>query len=250
MTSGKCLHTFSDEQNEVNALDYNDEGTQFVTGGRDGKIRVYDEATKEQVCCLEGGVMGDRSAQAAGHSNRVFSVKFTHDENVLLSGGWDNTVHVWDIRAGASVRCLYGPHICGDALDLKRGQILTGSWRASEQLQTWDFGSGELISDIPWTTGQSEFTALAQEPCLLYAAQFSKDAVGRFIVAGGSGANEAKVFDHAAGDSLVGTVTGLERGVFAVDFSPDCEKVAIGGGDQCIRVLDVLRKPYESRDHK
>jgi hypothetical protein len=30
-----------------------------------------------------------------GHSNRVFSLKFLHDvPNVLLSGGWDNTVQV------------------------------------------------------------------------------------------------------------------------------------------------------------
>ena len=95
MTSGKCLHTFTDEENEVNALDYNDEGTQFVTGGRDAKLRLYDEASKSLVATLEGGIRGDMSGDAAGHSNRVFSVKFTHDENVLLSGGWDNTVRYY-----------------------------------------------------------------------------------------------------------------------------------------------------------
>jgi COMPASS component SWD3 len=54
-----------------------------------------------------------------GHSNRVFSIKFNpDDENILLSGGWDNTVQIWDIRAGASVRSIFGPHICGDAMDI------------------------------------------------------------------------------------------------------------------------------------
>jgi WD40 repeat protein len=77
---------------------------------------------------------------------------------------------------------------------------------------------------------------------MLYAAQFSKDPTGRFIVAGGSGSNEAKVFDHLAGNSVVGTVTGLTRGVFSVDFSADGEKVAIAGGDSCIRILDVVNK--------
>jgi COMPASS component SWD3 len=243
MTSGKCLHTFSDDQNEVNCLDYNDEGTQFVTGGRDSKIRIYDEATKTLVSVLEGGVMGDRSATAPGHSNRVFSVKFTHDENIILSGGWDNTVHIWDIRSGASVRCLYGPHICGDALDLKNNEILTGSWRSTNQLELWDFGSGERIGEIPWHTGMSEAKAEDQEPCMLYAAQFSKDTRGRFIVAGGTGSNEAKVFDHAMDDALVGTITGMARGVFSVDFSPDRETVAIGGGDDCIRVMTMAKKP-------
>ena len=77
----------SGKQNEVFALDYNAEGTQFATGGRDAKIRLYDEGTKTNVATLEGGNIGDGSA-----TNRVFSVKFTHDENILLSGGWDNTV--------------------------------------------------------------------------------------------------------------------------------------------------------------
>lgn len=34
-----------------------------------------------------------------GHSNRVFSVKFDKDdENLLVSGGWDNTIQIWDLR--------------------------------------------------------------------------------------------------------------------------------------------------------
>ena len=87
LSSGECVDTFTDKQNEVFALDYNAEGTQFATGGRDAKIRLYDEGTKTNVATLEGGNIGDGSA-----TNRVFSVKFTHDENILLSGGWDNTV--------------------------------------------------------------------------------------------------------------------------------------------------------------
>ena len=242
MTSGKCLHSFSDDENQVYALDYNEEGSQFVTAGKDTKVRVYDEATKSCIIAMEGGSIGDYSKVSPGHSNRVFSVKCTHDEHIVLSGGWDNTVQVWDIRTGCSVRSLYGPHICGDALDLKGNEIVTGSWRPKDQLELWDFGSGERITEIPWNAGQSQFTANTQQSCMLYAAQFSKDPTGRFIVAGGSGSNEAKVFDHLAGNSVVGTVTGLTRGVFSVDFSADGEKVAIAGGDSCIRILDVVNK--------
>lgn len=239
MTSGKCLHTFSDEENQVYALDYNEEGSQFVTAGKDTKIRIYDEATKTNILTLLGSSIGDYSPTKPGHANRVFSVKYTHDANLLLSGGWDNTVHIWDIRQGCSVRQLHGPHICGDSLDVKGNEILTGSWRQHDQLELWDFRSGERITDIPWN-GQSHFDPRHDQSCSLYAAQFSKDTRGRFIVAGGSGSNEAKVFDHGANNALVGTVTGLDKGVFSVDFSPDREKVAIAGGDSCIRILDVV----------
>lgn len=242
MTSGKCLHAFEDNENQVYALDYNDEGTQFATAGKDTCIRLYDEATKTKILTLSGDSISNYSNTSPGHSNRVFSVKFTHDEHLLLSGGWDNTVHIWDTRQGGAVRTLYGPHICGDALDIKGNEIVTGSYRHYDQLELWDFGSGERINTIPWNIGQSNVDADHHQACMLYAAQFSKDVKGRFIVAGGSGLNEAKVFDHAAGNSVVGTVTGLSHGIFSVDFSPDREKVAIAGGDCCIRVLDVVKK--------
>jgi COMPASS component SWD3 len=43
---------------------------------------------------LIGGGTGE-----PGHSNRIFSVKFDkEEENLLISGGWDRSVKVWDIR--------------------------------------------------------------------------------------------------------------------------------------------------------
>jgi WD40 repeat protein len=77
---------------------------------------------------------------------------------------------------------------------------------------------------------------------MLYAAQFSKEGNGRFICAGGSGLNEAKVFDHHNDNSVVGIITGLSKGIFAMDFSPDNQKIAIGGGDASIRILDIAKK--------
>jgi len=57
-----------------------------------------------------------------GHSSRVFTVKFDKDnENIMISGGWDKTVQIWDLREGGPVRSLLGPLICGDALDISDG---------------------------------------------------------------------------------------------------------------------------------
>jgi len=243
MTSGKCLHSLENDVNEVYALDYNSEGTQFVTAGKDTKVRIYDEATKSIVITMEGG-MGNSLKATTGHSNRVFSAKFVPgDDNMVVTGGWDNTVQIWDLRLGSSVRSLYGPHICGDALDVCGGEIVTGSWRPEHQLEIWDLGTGNKVSEVAW----SSFSQVGQPSCMLYSAQFSKEAgssgnKARFIAAGGSGLNEAKVFDHANGDAVVGTITGLTRGVFTLDFSPDNQKIAVAGGDNQIRILDIVNK--------
>lgn len=247
MTSAKCLHSMEDEGNQVYAMDYNDEGSRYFTAGKDTAVRVYDEATKSLIVKMQGGG-GSSYRSAPGHSNRVFSCKsFPGDENIVLTGGWDNTVQIWDIRAGMAVRSFYGPHICGDALDVVGSEVLTGSWRADHQLEIWDFGTGEKIRDIPFSYASQSFgsggsvsaSSAGAPACMLYAAQFSKEGGGRYIVAGGSNVNEAKVFDHHNGNSVVGTVTGLTRGVFAVDFAPDCQRVAIAGGDTAIRILDI-----------
>lgn len=238
MTSGKCLHTLEDDDNQVYALDYNEEGTQFATAGKDKAVRIYDEATKTVISKMEGGARMS-SSDTPGHSNRVFSVKYApSDQNIVVSGGWDNTVQFWDIRQGSAVRSLYGPHICGDALDIVKNEVVTGSWRPDNQLELWDFGTGAKITTIPFNT-----TFGSTNSCMLYAAQFSKESQGHFIAAGGSGSNEAKVFDHSNGNALVGTVTGLSRGVFTVDFSAgEFGKFAIAGGDATIRIIDIVPK--------
>ena len=239
MTSGKCLHSMEDEENQVYALDYNDEGTCFVTSGKDKAVRVYDEATKTMVTEMSAG-LGYSTKASPGHSNRVFSVKYVPgDENCVVSGGWDNTVHIWDIRTGTSVRSFYGPHVCGDSVDVVNGEIVTGSWRPENQLEIWDLGSGEKKQDIAWNTANSLAALSGQPSCMLYAAQFSKEGTGKYIAAGGSGANEAKVFDHSNNNAVVGTITGLSRGVFAVDFSPENDKVAVAGGDSSIRIFSI-----------
>jgi len=202
-------------------------------------VRVYDEATKTLVTEMGGGY----TESTSGHSNRVFSLKFhPEDENLLLSAGWDNTVHVWDVRMETSVRHLFGPHLCGDAMDIRGNTVLTGSWRPENPLELWDFRSCKRIETIPWHSSSGGAGAATKDACMLYAAQFSKDAEGSLIAAGGSGANEAKIFDRKKGNAIVGTVTGMARGVFTLDFRHDNGQIAVAGGDSSIRLIDIVSK--------
>lgn len=93
-TSGKCLHQRNDNpENHLYCLDFNSEGTLLAVAGRDAYIRIFDETTKSLMISLK-----DRS-EFPGHSNRVFSVKFNPiNSNLLVSGGWDNVLYIYDIR--------------------------------------------------------------------------------------------------------------------------------------------------------
>ena len=81
-----------------------------------------------------------------GHNNRLFSVKIVpYDRNIIISGGWDQNIVLWDVRTKGTIGCILGPKICGDAIDIREGIVLTGANRMSEQLQLWDMGSQKLI---------------------------------------------------------------------------------------------------------
>mmetsp|Transcript_115683 Transcript_115683/g.247256 ORF Transcript_115683/g.247256 Transcript_115683/m.247256 type:complete len:365 (-) Transcript_115683:94-1188(-) len=245
--SGKCLHTITEKGNQLFCLDYFADGSQFATAGRDRLVRVYDEATKRLVQTLSGGDMKD----TAGHSNRVFSLKYHPLEpHIILSGGWDNTVQVWDTRRGHSVRSLWNCYLCGDSVDFSADgrEILTGSWRTENALQIWDFGSGDASMEkmekeaskpsetVDWKS------ATSQETCMLFAAQFSKDPKSSMIVAGGSQENQAKFFTRSPGAKFTafGALVQMPKPIFTVDFSNSSTMAAVGSADGQIRVLDVV----------
>lgn len=224
--SQRCLHEMQEKGNQVYAVDYRDDAELFATAGGDSHIRIYDEATKEVRQTLRGRA-GD---SISGHSSRVFCVRFSpSDSNLLVSGGWDDTVQVWDLRAGQAVRSIYGPHVCGNAIDVNGDTIVTGSWRESETLQLWSLASGALIETLAWGGD-------ARDPaCFLYSAQFSRE--GTYIAAGGSGNAEARIFD-AGTKQLIGRVDGMTKGVFSVNFSLNSQYVALGCGDNSVHVVE------------
>ena len=162
-----------------------------------------------------------------GHSNRIFALRFIDDDpNILLSGGWDSCVYIWDLREKASVGSIPGPNISGEALDYKKGYVVTGSHRGVEALELWDFGTRKRIQEICWSQNKKDQEGLAY----IYTCQFSK-VTNEYIVAGCSGLNEVKIFDWEKGCKELCTVTGLKKGCYTTDFGNCSKKVAFSGGD-------------------
>ncbi len=74
-----------------------------------------------------------KDRKLAGHSNRIYSVKFDRlNPNVLYSGGWDETLFCWDIRTSKVSSFVHGPLICGDSIDTNFNSILCGSFRGED----------------------------------------------------------------------------------------------------------------------
>ena len=159
----------------------------------------------------------------------------------------------WDLRAGESVCSIYGAHVCGDSIDCKGYELLAGSYKPTKQLQLYDVRTRELISTVPYRQALGDLPALGDMPsvvakpatCKIYAASLSKPSEGgddpNLIAAAGSGTvegtGEVRVF---ARDGLapLGRST-LPRGVYGLDTTRGCTRVAITGGGNKVRVLRV-----------
>lgn len=229
---GKCLSSVREDIKEchIASLEYNNTATKFCTVGTDPALKIYDEETRK----LEQKLTAESSA-VPGHTNRVFAVKYDpEDSNVVVTGGWDQKCLIWDLRSKTPVRSIAGPLICADGIDIFEEVILTGSWRDNDQVQMWDLGTGKFISTVKWEGG----IRVSHDPCPVYACQFSKQD-GSLILAGGSNANEVRLFDRNKLDSLVCVIYDISREITTVDFSNLGDKFCFGGSDGMIRVFNM-----------
>lgn len=235
--TGECVSVVTETENPLYCIDYTFDGTDFATAGKDRIIRIYDEKTRKLKGQCSGGDGRESLGCGLGHTNRIFCLKYHPEEtNILLTGGWDKTVQVWDTRVGHAVRSIRECDINGDALDFSQdgGTLLAGSWRTANALQIIDFGTGEVIENVNWGA------PTVDENCMVLAANFSRDPTSTMIVAGGSLVNEAKFFVRGGETAAAfGALTDLPKPVFTTDFSNNTRFAAVGGGDGSIRVLEV-----------
>ncbi|KAJ3361334.1 hypothetical protein GGF31_002261 [Allomyces arbusculus] len=259
--------------NQIFAAEYSPpsstSGIRLATAGSDGTVRVYSDPSDSPRTLTHELAHGARDAHAAGHSNRVFCLRWhPRDPNTLASGGWDSTIQIWDLASGTAVRAIYGPHICGIALDWDESgsKLVAGSARPPRRglvgadgravktdasdppplaLYSATTSGGGTVEPVPWSLAEDRRVNSA---CPLYVARFSPG--NKFLVAGGGGGgggvNELKVFSYAT-RRCVGLVGGLPGAVFCADVTRDERRMVVAGAFRTVYVcaIDAAAAPQE-----
>nr|CAB3267699.1 WD repeat-containing protein 38 [Phallusia mammillata] len=176
----------------------------IVTAGSTEQINIYDVETGQKTRVCEPS---PNRLVMDGHRFRVFALKHHPlDDHTFLSGGWDDTIQVWDQREDHAIRRIYGPHICGDGIDInkKYNHILTASWRKDNVLQVWDLKSGTKLKTIP-----PDFSG----DSMLYCCQW----LGmEHMICGGTEKNMIRIVDKTT-LATSGIVSDLPKGIYSVD---------------------------------
>ncbi|XP_059818838.1 uncharacterized protein LOC132390246 [Hypanus sabinus] len=231
--TGVCVSSFTEEGNQLYAVDISADGLTFATAGRNRAIRVYDARHNQLINILEPAdyvSSGKELRPADGHSRRVYALRFHPQErHIFVSGGWDDSIKVWDKRLPSEARkVINGPHICGPGIDIRNNKILTGSWVARDALQIWDFRKSSAEKNIPFPSDQDhgEF---------IYAARY---CTGDTVIAGGSGTNSAQVINIRT-DTVLGEIK-LHQPVHTVETVLDGRQIAVAGGRGNLHVAYLL----------
>jgi WD40 repeat protein len=231
LTSRKLIHCFVESDmnldgsalptaNEIYVAKLNPLATSVVTGGKDAMLRIYDN---EKLQMKQFLVAGSEDGQVRAHSSKINSLVWAEGD-LLLSGGWDYTVQLWDIRASRSVGSIFGPYLCGDGMDLHRDghTLVTASTRGTQQLELWDVRQLKKIQDVPWPAKSK-----GSEPPSLMAARFSHN--GKWLAAGGSRdfrILDATTLNHGA-PAVVADLGANDFAVFGLGWNHD--NLAISG---------------------
>ena len=100
MQNGKCTHSLNTDH-DLNVCEFSRNGKYFFIGGNimgdlDKAILCYDESSRSLVAELSRNGL---KQEGRGHSMRVTNVRADpENENVIYSGGWDNTIKIYDVR--------------------------------------------------------------------------------------------------------------------------------------------------------
>lgn len=148
-----------------------------------------------------------------GHARSVLSADFSSTGRLVLSGGEDGAVKLWDVASGRLIRTFEGR----EGLFSPDGQrVLTGGYGA--QLKLIDAATGKTIRAFEGTASY-------------YNDSIAFSPNGQLVLSGNE--EQLRLWDVATG-KLMRTV---DAGAVAVSFSPDGRLALSGGGT--VRLWDV-----------
>ncbi len=158
-----------------------------------------------------------------GHLDVVEAVGISTNGHLAVSGGWENTLHVWDIALGQCLRILEGHSGIVWAVSLTPDGRLAVSGSADNTLRLWEVETGRCLQTL---RGHSEGVS---------AVSVSPD--GNLAISGGSD-KTLRVWDLETGQCLR-ILEGHIKCIDTVSLTPDGRLAVSGDASKTLRIWDV-----------
>ena len=200
---------------DVCAVAYSPDGTTIVTGGDDGKVKVWQTAT------------GFCTVTFTEHTAPVKAVTFAKGGNVVISASVDGTVRAFDLLRYRNFRTFTTPSpaaFSSLAVDAA-GEVVAAGSADSFEIYVWAMQTGKLLDILAGHEGPIS--------CLAFSPSTSVSS--RTLLASGSWDSSVRVWDIFSGRK--GAVEAFENSydVLALSFRPDGKEICACALDGALR---------------
>ena len=240
--SGRLESTFSEHTGAVTAVAYGvrDGVVRVVTGSRDTTVRLWDTR------------VGRVLRLFAGHEATVRSVAFEDGGTRILSASNDGTVRLWSLLVSQGTEVISvreseaNTRVVQGSFDQKGARLLsavervridedTGLERSSGEAIVWDRESGEVICS--YETEAKMVAAAFVEGGSAFACLLAPSAE---LPTRDLHAVRVVVVSAESGKYLRDLPIGESREPYVLAATRDGSKIAVGGADRIVSILDVL----------
>ena len=255
--TGNLIKTYFPDSVRIKSIAYAPDGvTLACAGGPDSHDTFWLLNTES----------GEKSIIFSGHTDTVEAVAFSPDGKTIASGGWDETIRLWDADTGETKKIMTGEKdIIRDIKYSPDGKMLVSM--SDSAVRFWDVASGETIKNLSadtitlspdwkkfvcvsmaksgfmqfWNMDDNEPIKSITPEEKTYYPTYSPD--GSTIVVIGPGHNIS--FWDADTYEVIHTIpdghkkSSRSEGVWFLRYSPDGRTLATAGWDSTILLWDV-----------
>lgn len=218
---GKCIKTLQGNSNAIYAIAYSDQQNLLASGHEDQTIKLWDVNINSPQT-LEPDLQPFQILR--GHCDRILSIAFSPNGQILASGSADRTIKLWNPRTGKLIKTLQGHRswVWGIAISPDHKFLASGSY--DHTVKVWDLESGECLQ------------TLQGHPSSVLAVRFSHDGKTLFS----SGYDKlVKHWHLETGECLHTWEADSSNRVWAMELSPNSQYLATGGDDRSIKLWDI-----------
>ncbi|MBE8966762.1 pentapeptide repeat-containing protein [Nostocales cyanobacterium LEGE 12452] len=231
VSNGNCLSVLQGHTSGVRCMQYSPDGQLLASGCRDGSIQLWSNYLSHDQHPKPDSI--NSSAKLLhGHADFVWDIAFSPDGRLLVSGGRDGTLRLWNVQDGQSIHVLEGHTHDVYGLAISADSQLLVSTGEDQTVRLWNLQSGRNLKMLRGYTGGVHSLCLSADGQLLASSgQNETIQVWRLQL----DSNLPRLHPDKTFSSPIGRLSSFSN----VSFSPDNQTLAINRHDESIALWNI-----------
>ncbi|XP_034024894.1 autophagy-related protein 16-1 isoform X2 [Thalassophryne amazonica] len=172
-----ALHVFDAHDGEVNAVKFSPSSRLLATGGMDRRVKLWEVLSGH--CESKGALTGSNAGITSiefdsagsyllaasndfasriwtvddfrlrhtltGHSGKVLSARFLLDNARIVSGSYDRTLKLWDLRSKVCMKTVFAGSSCNDIVCTEQC-VMSGHF--DKKVRFWDIRAESIVREL------------------------------------------------------------------------------------------------------